>query len=76
MTAGIHASAPAGAPMAGSLLRALSRLARGLGAGLKRLQYAQMVAALDRLPDRYLKQAGLRRSDIPEYARRAIYGED
>jgi uncharacterized protein YjiS (DUF1127 family) len=35
-----------------------------------------MVAVLNRLPDEYLKQAGLRRCDIPEHARRLVYGED
>ena len=44
--------------------------------GLKGLQYGQMISVLNRLPDTYLKQAGLRRPDIPDFARRAVYGED
>ena len=56
------------------LLRSGSTLGRKFGAGLQALQYAQMIAVLNRLPDTYLDEAGLRRSDIPEHARRAIYG--
>ena len=44
--------------------------------GLKALQYGQMVSVLNRLPDICLKEAGLRRWDIPDFARRAVYGED
>ena len=47
---------------------------RKFGAGLQRLQYAQMIAVLNRLPDTYLDEAGLRRCDISEHARRAVYG--
>jgi uncharacterized protein YjiS (DUF1127 family) len=53
-------------------LRVRSTLRRGL----KALQYGQMIAALNRLPDTYLDETGLRRRDIPEHARRAVYGED
>ena len=76
MTADVHVTGPAGARTAGPGLRALSTFARGLGAGLRAVQYGQMVSVLNRLPDRHLKEAGLRRSDIPEHARRAIYGEE
>lgn len=48
-------------------------LSRRLGTALKALQYGRMVSVLDRLPDAYLDQAGLRRSDIPEHARRIVY---
>ena len=56
--------------------RRLADLVRGLRAGLRAVQYGQMVSVLNRLPDRQLKEAGLRRSDIPEHARRAVYGDD
>ena len=56
------------------LFRAGSSVGRKFGAGLKALQYAQMIAVLNRLPDTYLDEAGLRRCDIPEQARLAIYG--
>ena len=52
------------------------RLGRSLGSGLKAVQYAQMIAVMNRLPDDYLDRAGLRRADIPAHARRAIYGEE
>ena len=55
------------------LFRASWFVGRKFGAGLQRLQYAQMIAVLNRLPDTYLAEAGLRRCEIPEYARRAIY---
>jgi uncharacterized protein YjiS (DUF1127 family) len=57
-------------------LRLRSPLGRILRAVLRNVQYGQMVAVLNRLPDVYLKQAGLRRCDIPEHARRLVYGED
>ena len=56
------------------LFRAGSSVGRKFGAGLQALQYAQMIAVLNRLPDTYLDEAGLRRCDIPDHARRAIYG--
>lgn len=58
------------------LFRAGSTFRRSFGAGLQALQYAQMIAVMNRLPDDYLAKAGLRRCDIPEHARRAIYGEE
>jgi len=58
------------------LLRAGSSVGRKVGAGLQALQYAQMISVMNRLPDDYLEKAGLRRSDIPEQAHRAIYGEE
>jgi uncharacterized protein YjiS (DUF1127 family) len=51
------------------------RLGRSLRTGLKHVQYAQMVSVLNRLPDVYLKEAGLRRCDISEHARRSIFGK-
>ena len=47
-----------------------------LKAGLKMLQYGQMISVLNRLPDSYLAESGLQRRDIPELARRAVYGDD
>jgi hypothetical protein len=58
------------------LSRAGSSVGRKFGAGLKAVQYAQMIAVMNRLPDDYLEKAGLRRADIPDHARRAIYGEE
>jgi hypothetical protein len=58
------------------LSRAGAIVGRKLGAGLKAVQYAQMIAVMNRLPDDHLEKAGLRRADIPEQARLAIYGED
>jgi uncharacterized protein YjiS (DUF1127 family) len=57
------------------LLRAGSSLGRKVAAGLRALQYAQMISVLNRLPDDHLVKVGLRRSDIPEHARRAVYGD-
>jgi hypothetical protein len=58
------------------LFRAGSTVRRKFGEGLKAVQHAQMIAVMNRLPDDYLEMAGLRRADIPEHARRAIYGEE
>ncbi len=58
------------------LVRAGSTIRRSFAAGLLALQYAQMIAVMNRLPDDYLEKAGLRRGDIPEHARRAIYGDE
>ena len=55
--------------------RARSALSRKLAAGLKALQYARMVSVMHRLSDSHLATAGLRRRDIPEHARRSIYGD-
>lgn len=55
--------------------RAGATLLRKLGAGLQHIQYAQMVSVLNQLPDTYLSEAGLRRDDLPEHARRTIYGD-
>ena len=49
---------------------------RNLVAGLKAVQYAQTIAVMSRLPDDILDKAGLRRADIPEYARCAVYGDE
>lgn len=57
------------------LFRAGSSLGRNLGAGLQAVQYAQMISVMNRLPEDCLDKAGLRRGDIPELARRAIYGD-
>lgn len=58
------------------LSRAGASIGRKLGAGLKAVQYAQMIAVMNRLPDDHLDRAGLRRADIPAQARLAIYGEE
>lgn len=33
-----------------------------------------MVAVLNRLADEHMRQVGLRRADIPEHARKLVYG--
>jgi len=52
------------------------RVRSTLWRGLKAIQYGQMISVLNRMPDILLNDIGLRRSDIPEHARRAVYGED
>lgn len=64
-------TAGSGAPT----LRAGVGIGRRLRSALKAVQYGQMVSVLNRLPDEYLAQAGLRRSDIPRQARRSVYGD-
>jgi uncharacterized protein YjiS (DUF1127 family) len=54
-------------------LRALAGLGRAVAAGVKRVQYGQMVAVLNRLQDDQLAAIGVRRRDIPAQARRLIY---
>jgi uncharacterized protein YjiS (DUF1127 family) len=76
MTAYAHRLATAGAWIETPLHRARTALVRRLGAGLRHLQYGQMISVLNRLPDTYLNEAGLRRCDIPGHAGRAVYGED
>ena len=72
MTAFDHRLALAGGGIEAPWRRVRSALSRGL----KGLQYGQMISVLNRLPDTYLNEAGLRRPDIPDFARRAVYGED
>ncbi len=54
--------------------RALAGLRDRASAILKGVEYTQTVRALDSLPDHVLATAGLRRRDIPDHARRLIYG--
>lgn len=72
MTTYDHRLATAGGAIETAVPRGRSALARGL----KRIHYAQMVSVLNRLPDIYLNESGLRRGDIPEHARRLVYGEE
>lgn len=72
MTVFDHRLGTAGAAVEAPWCRVRSVLSRGL----KVIQYGQMISVLNRMPDTYLKEAGLRRRDIPEHARRAVYGED
>lgn len=53
-----------------------SRAARVSGRGFRAMQYARLLSAMHQLPDSCLNDAGLRRSDLPEHCRRAIYGAD
>jgi uncharacterized protein YjiS (DUF1127 family) len=71
MTAIDHRLTPAESGIEAQWRRVRSAFSRGL----KALQYGQMISALNRLPDICLKEAGLRRRDIPDFARRAVYGE-
>ena len=52
-----------------------STIRRKMSAALKAVQCAQMVSVLNQLPDTYLREAGLRREDLPEHARRTICGK-
>lgn len=56
--------------------RVVSALYRNAAAGIRRIQFGQMQAVLHRLNDAQLDQIGIRRSEIPEYARRLISGDD
>jgi uncharacterized protein YjiS (DUF1127 family) len=76
MTAYVHRLALAAGWIEAPASRAGSTLVRKLGAGLQRIQYAQMVSALNQLPESCLHEAGLRRRDIPERAHQVIYGDD
>lgn len=61
---------------AGTFARRTGRWLGGrMATGLRRIQYGQMVSVLNQLPDIYLQEAGIRRCDIPEHARRAVYGK-
>lgn len=51
------------------------RIGAALGRGLRHLQYARMVRALNEIPDAQLAEAGLRRDEIQARARRLIYGD-
>lgn len=61
-------------PIEWPMPRAVALLGRSLGNGMRHIQYGQMVSVLNRLPDSCLAEAGLRRRDIPDHARRAVYG--
>ncbi|HUE44862.1 MAG TPA: hypothetical protein VMO81_01310 [Aestuariivirgaceae bacterium] len=75
MTAYVHRLALAAGWIEAPGSRAGSRLVRKMGAALQAVQCAQMISVLNQLPDKCLREAGLRRDDIPEHARRTIYGE-
>lgn len=75
MTAYVQSLALARGWIEAPVYRAGSTLVRKMGAALQAVQCAQMASVLNQLPDTYLREAGLRRDDIPEYARRTIYGD-
>jgi len=56
-----------------ALGRLLARAGRATASAVRRLQYGQMVAALNHLSDENLAEIGLRRRDIPARARSLIY---
>jgi hypothetical protein len=55
--------------------RAGSTVLRKMNAALQAVHCAQMISLLNQLPDNCLREAGLRRADISEHARRTIYGD-
>jgi hypothetical protein len=59
-----------------TVARLARRAARVSGRGFRAMQYARLLSAMHQLPDSCLNQAGLRRSDLPEHCRRAVYGHD
>ena len=75
MTAYVHRLALAAGWIEAPVFRAGSTVLRKMGAALRAVQCAQMISVLNQLPDTYLREAGLRRGDIPEHARRTIYGD-
>ena len=75
MTAHVHRAALAAGWIEAPVFRAGTRVVRKLGAALQAVQCARMVSVMNQLPDTYLREAGLRRDDLPEYARRTIYGD-
>jgi len=58
------------------IVKLASTIRRNVATGVKNVQFGQMQSVLNRLNDDQLAQFGLRRSDIPAYARQMIYGDD
>ena len=75
MTASMHRLALAAGWIEAPVSRAGSTVLRKMTAALLAVQCAQMISVLNQLPDNCLREAGLRRDDIPEHARRTIYGD-
>lgn len=75
MTAYVHRLALAAGWIEASGSRAGSTVLRKLGAALQAVQCARMISVLNRLPDTCLHEAGLRRDDLPDHARRTIHGD-
>jgi uncharacterized protein YjiS (DUF1127 family) len=79
MTTFAHRLAPAIGWATGRIeppvFRAGCTIVRKMHAALRAVQCAQMISVLNQLPDNCLREAGLRRDDIPQHARRTIYGE-
>jgi uncharacterized protein YjiS (DUF1127 family) len=75
MTAYVHRLALAAGWIEAPGSRAGATLVRKMGAALQAVQCAQMISVLNQLPDTCLSETGLRRADIPEHARRTIYGD-
>ena len=75
MTAYVHRLALATGWIEAPVFRAGSVLLRKMGAALQAVQCAQMISVLNQLPDSCLREAGLRRDEIPEHAHRTIYGD-
>jgi uncharacterized protein YjiS (DUF1127 family) len=75
MTAYVHRLALATGWSEALVLRAGSTVLRKMHAALRAVQCAQMISVLNQLPDNCLREAGVRRDDIPEHAHRTIYGD-
>lgn len=74
MTTGTHRLTAPAVRTHGAGSRVFRRLRGGLAAGVKRIQYARQMEALAQMPNHQLAEIGLRRSEIPAYAWRLIYG--
>lgn len=70
---GTHANEPIFGDPDTALRRIARSLTKRIASSVKRMQYAQMKSVLSRLSDEQLKAIGIRRSDIPVYARQCIY---
>lgn len=59
-----------------ALVSFATEIGRKGSTGVKFVQFGQMQSVLNRLSDQQLAQIGVRRSDIPAYARQLIYDTD
>ena len=55
--------------------QAIRGTGKWMGTVIRAMQFARMKSVLNNLPDEYLNQAGINRSEINEYAQKMIYGE-
>ena len=59
-----------------SVAEFFAKIREGAGVFFKALQDARMVSTLTQMSDNQLKQIGLTRSDIPDYAKKLMANED